>query len=1125
MLTTLVVESFQDLQPDPQVQLLQAILLQMQKIDASSEAVQPFPPFKPTSPAIRVNVYWVSSLVISLSTALFTILAKQWVNYLLAGLSPVPATRGRHRQYRTDGLHRWRLPAILAVLPLLLHIALLLFFVGLVDFVWAMNTSVGILSAVLVAITVFIYFATSLLSYIYPECPFKTSVTFTILLAHELWVVVVNEIAANLSVMMGSLKKGARGFSRAVRRPRWFARRTLSRISTLTAEAPTPSSVFEQKKPRYHPLRISSLRQQDEKFISENTNLIDARVVVWMIHNSGRFADPRELGSAVMRFPHLVRYRRLMIQEGAPAFLERLLETWFDKPWPLLSDTHRLGVTSTMGSLAMMLVEGEVDGEDFAAHLASARRLITDRTPFLPIQYPQSSGQSDSVLLSPHTLRIVVHLLNTKDVPLQLTAFALRLSVQLNDEQKTRLPIEKRTEDFIEDIILAPPHVRYSHDDLAAAIVTVIYLALYDSARLPHESSPLTPHKDNRYWTMTLLNILQRAPINAAAVRQVCWALCTLSWASSLHFTGITIRPLVPRLSANENLSGPMIDLLFRGLEDPSAFNAATVALECILWNVLPGMEDDRMTYCEALRTHYGTLVAGIYRKMCDGTLPSSRVALHIVSLTRIAAYLAFFDKNISPTYNKLTLVAPILNILKYLVQEKRGVHAPPSGSEGTGALNPYTRQWAYHAACRFLTLFLDDPQLHFGYTGPNSLELLFIYSPDSHVTVGKGIASTMATLATSPIRLGSPSKQGPDLFILETFSAIVNDVFTADLRPSADIRLVGGWKQESARIVHETVRSPRNLLQILLYCQYPCVHIQLLVPAIHYIHAELFAGPRPHITDTRIAPAAETVILKPTDRRHPARQMARALGQGHAFLTFLTHLTGKVENGERTYPEMHILFVEVAGIAGYLAFFDRPTEMPGTAMVHALVNYLRALARRRPSGSLPVSVRRHAWGALGSMVALYFPAGSSLQAEDNPVRHFQFDRGSPEDIALSFITVFSVFAPLRRAHSRGLPPAHCIECMLVDDAERWRADNRGVLPTVFLEAALEMVNDIWDGTHWEEGAVRGRLLHHEVGALVRVLEVEEGTMSVLTSRLTSRIDMTRTHDDGAHGVHRRLTL
>ena len=128
------------------------------------------------SSAFRVNTYWFSSLVISLAAALITILAKQWVNYLFAGISPVLPAGARLRQYRIDGMHQWKLPSIISILPIFLHVSLLLFFVGLVEFVWDLDQGIGIIIAVLVVVTSAIYLLANIFAYIYPSCPYKTSV-------------------------------------------------------------------------------------------------------------------------------------------------------------------------------------------------------------------------------------------------------------------------------------------------------------------------------------------------------------------------------------------------------------------------------------------------------------------------------------------------------------------------------------------------------------------------------------------------------------------------------------------------------------------------------------------------------------------------------------------------------------------------------------------------------------------------------------------------------------------------------------------------------------------------------------------------------------------------------------
>ncbi|KAI0746589.1 hypothetical protein C8Q80DRAFT_1057900, partial [Daedaleopsis nitida] len=160
VLTTFVVESSQKLQQDDSAELLRAILLEIKATHSNSNSSErPVPAaFEVTGSAVRVNAYWFSSLVISLAAALLAILAKQWVNYLLAGLSPVPIAGARHRQYRIDGMHKWKLPFVISVLPVFLHVSLLLFFAGLVDFVWDLNGTLGILIALLVIATSAIYF-------------------------------------------------------------------------------------------------------------------------------------------------------------------------------------------------------------------------------------------------------------------------------------------------------------------------------------------------------------------------------------------------------------------------------------------------------------------------------------------------------------------------------------------------------------------------------------------------------------------------------------------------------------------------------------------------------------------------------------------------------------------------------------------------------------------------------------------------------------------------------------------------------------------------------------------------------------------------------------------------------
>lgn len=146
---------------------------------------------------VRVNTLWFASLIISLSTTFFVILAKQWVLYLSDNLASSPKVRGRQRQYRQHNVDRWRLQMILRCLPIFLHIALLLFFAGMAEFTLGLNRTVYAVTVTLVALTSAVYVGTHVLSAIYVSCPYKTSVTLVLL---PFLAAVAKEITASVFV-------------------------------------------------------------------------------------------------------------------------------------------------------------------------------------------------------------------------------------------------------------------------------------------------------------------------------------------------------------------------------------------------------------------------------------------------------------------------------------------------------------------------------------------------------------------------------------------------------------------------------------------------------------------------------------------------------------------------------------------------------------------------------------------------------------------------------------------------------------------------------------------------------------------------------------------------------------
>ncbi|KAF9060788.1 hypothetical protein BDP27DRAFT_1171953, partial [Rhodocollybia butyracea] len=140
VLTSFVAQTSQSLSQD-NTQLSASYLSELivlVRANGNSTTTLNIPPTITTfSPAILdlwVNGLWFTSLIISLSVALFAVLAKQWLRQYMSIITGTPREQALIRQYRFDGLEKWRVQSLIGLLPTLLHLALILFFAGLVIF-------------------------------------------------------------------------------------------------------------------------------------------------------------------------------------------------------------------------------------------------------------------------------------------------------------------------------------------------------------------------------------------------------------------------------------------------------------------------------------------------------------------------------------------------------------------------------------------------------------------------------------------------------------------------------------------------------------------------------------------------------------------------------------------------------------------------------------------------------------------------------------------------------------------------------------------------------------------------------------------------------------------------------
>ncbi|KAK7043851.1 hypothetical protein VNI00_008016 [Paramarasmius palmivorus] len=167
MVTAFLIESYQKLEEDPAdktVTLLEQ-LVSLQQPNASQNAFSDSTPFQPSTSIIRINCFWFLSLILSLTSALFGLLCKQWIReHERDPPTQSPSEALALRQLRRDSFEKWGVPSFVAALPVLLEIALLLFLIGILDLLWSLRSPIPFgISLVAIVLTAGMYFVTTLL--------------------------------------------------------------------------------------------------------------------------------------------------------------------------------------------------------------------------------------------------------------------------------------------------------------------------------------------------------------------------------------------------------------------------------------------------------------------------------------------------------------------------------------------------------------------------------------------------------------------------------------------------------------------------------------------------------------------------------------------------------------------------------------------------------------------------------------------------------------------------------------------------------------------------------------------------------------------------------------------------
>ncbi|KAI1791880.1 hypothetical protein LXA43DRAFT_382822 [Ganoderma leucocontextum] len=181
VLTAFNIESYKLLQEDPtetSAALLAQISAQLAAGSGNTASASPSSAgsasFRPDTRSIRINILWFSSLVLSLVSASIGILTKQWLREYMSNTASSHRENARIRQLRHEGFVRWNVPLTIALLPILLQIAMALFFAGLLDLLWSLHPAVAGVVTVLVTISLSFLVLTTVLPTVRGDCPYKS---------------------------------------------------------------------------------------------------------------------------------------------------------------------------------------------------------------------------------------------------------------------------------------------------------------------------------------------------------------------------------------------------------------------------------------------------------------------------------------------------------------------------------------------------------------------------------------------------------------------------------------------------------------------------------------------------------------------------------------------------------------------------------------------------------------------------------------------------------------------------------------------------------------------------------------------------------------------------------------
>ena len=144
--------------------------------------------FSPPEYIVVVNALFYASLGVMLLAAFIAMLIKTWVREFDRNLQAMsrPDERAMTREFRYLGVEHWKLPEMVAMLPLLIQISLVLFSLGLIVFLFHINTPAFGVTTAIFGVGILYYAITTSISVLVTSSPFRSPLlrTFATMYRH-----------------------------------------------------------------------------------------------------------------------------------------------------------------------------------------------------------------------------------------------------------------------------------------------------------------------------------------------------------------------------------------------------------------------------------------------------------------------------------------------------------------------------------------------------------------------------------------------------------------------------------------------------------------------------------------------------------------------------------------------------------------------------------------------------------------------------------------------------------------------------------------------------------------------------------------------------------------------------